>query len=59
MNQYEFKRRIFKTVENRSWKTDHRGLIAIHASTKKQRVTKYIREHKMAKLTSNMFTYSR
>lgn len=47
-----------KTVENRSWQTDHRGLIAIHASATKQRVTQLLRENKGTKLTQGFFTYS-
>jgi len=47
-----------KTVENRSWSTDFRGLIAIHASAAKQRVTRFVRESKPRNLTADVFNYS-
>jgi hypothetical protein len=43
----------YKTVENRTWRTNHRGLLAIHASLtvdqgELQRLLRFRREHNLA-----------
>lgn len=46
-----------KTIENRSWSTDHRGTIAILASTSKTRVNAALKAAKPTKLPTAHFTY--
>ncbi|TWU37490.1 Tetratricopeptide repeat protein [Novipirellula aureliae] len=46
-----------KTIENRTWTTDRRGTIAIHASTSPQNVNEMIRECELELVDRNWFPY--
>lgn len=46
-----------KTIENRTWKTDFRGTIAIHASTKKDRVRQAEKASKSGHIKTNNFSF--
>ncbi|TWU25074.1 Tetratricopeptide repeat protein [Novipirellula galeiformis] len=46
-----------KTIENRTWTTDRRGTIAIHASTSPQYVNELRRELNPGELSKDYFTY--
>jgi tetratricopeptide (TPR) repeat protein len=46
-----------KTVENRDWETEYRGLVAIHAGLKKQQVNKLAREVGKKKIPPGLFSF--
>jgi tetratricopeptide (TPR) repeat protein len=46
-----------KTAENRTWSTEYRGLVAIHAGLKKQRVNELTRQIGKNKIPPGLFTY--
>jgi tetratricopeptide (TPR) repeat protein len=46
-----------KTIENRTWATDYRGTIAIHASSSRQDVRSVIRAKPDAWVSEDMFVY--
>ena len=45
-----------KVVENRTWKTDYRGQIAIHASASKQAINFALKQKQSARLRPDWFT---
>ena len=46
-----------KDIENRDWKTDFRGTIAIHASTKKTQVNSFLKRDKLKRVKSSDFEF--
>jgi len=46
-----------KDIENRDWKTDFRGTIAIHASTKKTQVNTFLKRDKSKRVKSSDFEF--
>jgi tetratricopeptide (TPR) repeat protein len=46
-----------KGVENRTWGTDYRGIVAIHAGMKKQRVNELAKQVGKNKISAGLFTY--